>query len=71
MSTININGVGFAATVEVAEGESLSEALERAGLADVESLDVAVDGAEIDFDESPTVSGGEQVTATPKAAALG
>lgn len=67
--TITINGVGFAATVEVEDGESYAAAFAKAGLADAGDFDVTADGAEVEPSDEP--QDGAQVTASPKAASLG
>jgi hypothetical protein len=71
MSTITINGIGVAATVEVNDGESYTDALNRAGFAAPAELDVNVNGETIENPDEVAVETDAVVTATPKQAALG
>ncbi len=68
-TTITINGVGFSGSVEVEDGETYADALAKAGFDSPDSLDVEVDGVEVEPDAQPNP--GETVVATPQKAALG
>lgn len=65
--TITINGVGFAATVEVEDGESYGDAFKKAGLADAGDFDITAAGESVE----PTDTAEDSVTASPKSASLG
>ena len=69
--TITIGGLGFSGAVEVEDGESYADALARAGFNHPDELDVNVNGALIEDVGEVPVAADAQVTATPKAAALG
>lgn len=70
-TTITIGGLGFSGSVEVEDGESYADALARAGFTSPDELDVIVNGEQIEDVEETPVQADAQVTATPKAAALG
>lgn len=70
-TTITIGGLGFSGTVEVEDGETYADALSRAGFNSPDELDVNVNGELVEDVEDTPVEADAQVTATPKAAALG
>lgn len=65
-----IKGVGFVTTVDVSDGESIADALKRAGL-NPEDVDVNVGGEAVESPAESPVEAGSEVTATPKEARLG
>ena len=70
-TTITIGGLGFSGSVEVEDGETYADALARAGFNSPDELDVVVNGEQIEDVDEVAVEADAEVTATPKAAALG
>lgn len=70
-TTITIGGLGFSGSVEVEDGETYADALNRAGFSSPDELDVIVNGEAVEDVEDTPVEADAEVTATPKAAALG